>query len=219
MSRTCRHISEAVHPNRRCRAAVHINHDMVLANHFLVEPRNVATRQEAYMLRVRSAGPRTSRGVVGVALSALAFGAIASCVSVATAAPHAQSAETLVISARQLPDLGKVLVNSKGFTLYMFVPDKHKRVTCVGTCAAVWPPLKLPAGAKLVAKGGVKASLLGSDPDPQGGRVATYDGWPLYTYVADSKPGMATGQALNLNGGLWYVLSTSGKLVTKKTRM
>jgi predicted lipoprotein with Yx(FWY)xxD motif len=73
----------------------------------------------------------------------------------------------------------------------MFVPDKHRRVTCVRTCAAVWPPLELPAGAKPIAKGGVKAALLGIDPDPQGGRVVTYAGWPLYTYVADKAPGRA----------------------------
>ncbi len=40
--------------------------------------------------------------------------------------------------------------------------------------------------------------------------------WPLYTYVADRKPGMATGQALDLNGGLWYVLAPSGKVIHTK---
>ena len=120
------------------------------------------------------------------------------------------------ISTRKLPKLGTVLVNSKGRTLYMFVPDKRKKVTCVRTCAKVWPPVKLPKGAKAVAAGKAKASLLGSDPNPAGGRVVTYNKWPLYTYVADTAPGQAKGQALNLNGGLWYVLSPSGKVIRKK---
>jgi predicted lipoprotein with Yx(FWY)xxD motif len=120
------------------------------------------------------------------------------------------------ISTRKLPKLGTVLVNSKGRTLYMFVPDKRKKVTCVGSCAAAWPPVKLPKGSKAVAVGKVKAALLGSDRDPAGGRVVTYNKWPLYTYIGDTAPGQAKGQALNLNGGLWYVLSPSGKVIKTK---
>jgi predicted lipoprotein with Yx(FWY)xxD motif len=120
------------------------------------------------------------------------------------------------ISTKKLPKLGTVLVNSKGRTLYMFVPDKRTRVTCVRTCAAVWPPAKLAKGQKAVASGQAKPSLLGSDPNPAGGRVITYARWPLYTYVADTSAGTAKGQALNLNGGLWYVLSPSGKVIRTK---
>jgi predicted lipoprotein with Yx(FWY)xxD motif len=120
------------------------------------------------------------------------------------------------ISTRKLPKLGTVLVNNKGRTLYMFVPDKRKKVTCVGSCAKAWPPVKLPKGSKAVAAGKAKASLLGSDPNPAGGRVVTYNKWPLYTYIADTAPGQARGQALNLNGGLWYVLSPSGKVIRTK---
>jgi hypothetical protein len=43
-----------------------------------------------------------------------------------------------------------------------------------------------------------------------GGRVVTYNHWPLYTYVGDLTPGQATGQALDLNGAPWYVLRPSG---------
>jgi predicted lipoprotein with Yx(FWY)xxD motif len=109
-----------------------------------------------------------------------------------------------------------VLVNAQGRTLYIFAPDNHKKVTCVSTCAAIWPPAFLPSGQKPVAAGPVKQSLLASDPDPAGGQVITYAGWPLYTYVTDSAPGQHTGQALNLNGGLWYVISPAGKVITKK---
>ncbi len=123
---------------------------------------------------------------------------------------------TVNISAKTIPGLGLVLVNPAGRTLYTFAPDKAKKVTCVGGCASVWPPVMLAAGAKTVGSGGVKASLLGSDPDPSGGKVITYAGWPLYLYVADTTPGAHAGQALNLNGGLWYVISPSGEVVTKK---
>jgi predicted lipoprotein with Yx(FWY)xxD motif len=105
------------------------------------------------------------------------------------------------------------LVDSSGRALYTFAPDKHKSVTCTGACPQVWPPLKLASGQQPKAGAGVKASLLGSVPDPEGGRVVTYAGWPLYTYVADTSADSATGQALDINGGLWYVISPSGTVV------
>ena len=143
-------------------------------------------------------------------MAALAGSAAASATT--TASAHA----AVKISTGNVPGLGTVLVDAKGKTLYMFVPDKQRHVTCVSTCAAIWPPVKLPAGAKPVAAGHAKASLLGSDPNPAGGRVVTYHGWPLYTYVTDTHAREATGQALNLNGGLWYVLAPSGKIVRTK---
>lgn len=108
-----------------------------------------------------------------------------------------------------LGNLGKVLVDSHGGTLYMFAPDARHTVTCTGACAGTWPPL-LSTGAP-AAGSGVDPALLGVDSDPDGGQVVTYGGWPLYTYVADVQAGLATGQALDLNGGLWYVMTADGK--------
>ena len=153
------------------------------------------------------------RGLI-VLLAASAV-AVAASVGVPSAASVGTTTK-VVVKTRNIPKLGTLLVNGKGLTLYMFVPDKQKKVTCVGTCAKVWPPLKLPKGVKPAAAGKAKASLLGSDPDPSGGRVVTYNHWPLYTYIVDKKPGDATGQAVNLNGGLWYVLSPAGKVIRTK---
>ena len=120
------------------------------------------------------------------------------------------------VKTRKINGLGVVLVNGRGLTLYMFKPDRHKRVTCKGSCAVAWPPLKLKKGQRPTAGGAARQKLLGSDRNPSGGRVVTYNRWPLYRYIADSKPGQANGQATNLNGGLWYVLSPTGKVITKK---
>ena len=156
-----------------------------------------------------------------LALAVLAIVGVAVMAMTASAARHRThkttgAAKRVVISTRKVPKLGTVLVDAKGRTLYMFPPDKRKKVTCVHTCAAVWPPVELAKGAKPVAAGKVKAKLLGSDPNPAGGRVVTYNGWPLYTYVADRAPGQAKGQALDLNGGFWYVLTPAGKVIKKK---
>ena len=124
------------------------------------------------------------------------------------ASRHATKAAT--VQTKTLKKLGTILVNSKGRTLYMFVPDHQKKVTCKGSCAVAWPPLKLKKGVRPTAGGAARKKLLGMD-----GRVVTYDRWPLYTYIGDSKPGQANGQAQDLNGGLWYVLSPSGKVIKK----
>jgi predicted lipoprotein with Yx(FWY)xxD motif len=126
------------------------------------------------------------------------------------------AANGVEVSSTPIAGLGPVLVNAQGRTLYTFAPDNDAAVTCVSSCAAVWPPLSLASGQTPVPAASVEQSLLGSDPNPSGGQVVTYEGWPLYTYVADTAPGQATGQAVNLNGGLWYVISPDGKVITQK---
>ncbi len=151
--------------------------------------------------------------VMAVAGLAAAYGGSDSKAGVAGARHVLKSA---TVKTRKISKLGVVLVNGRGLTLYMFKPDHRKRVTCKGSCARAWPPLKLKKGQRPTAGGAAKQKLLGSDKNPSGGRVVTYNRWPLYTYIGDSKPGQTNGQATNLNGGLWYVLSPSGKVITKK---
>ncbi|HEY1690312.1 MAG TPA: hypothetical protein VGF95_15770 [Solirubrobacteraceae bacterium] len=127
-----------------------------------------------------------------------------------------EKAGEVSISSAPIKGLGSVLVDAQGRTLYMFPPDGDKQVTCVGSCAETWPPASLSSGEKPIATGAVKQSLLGSDPDPEGGRVITYAGWPLYTYAADVGPGSARGQGLDVSGGLWYVISPSGDVIKTK---
>lgn len=124
-------------------------------------------------------------------------------------AQHALRAVT--VKTAKVKGLGTILVNSKGFVLYVFAPDKHRRVTCKGGCAAVWPPLTVKKGQKPTAGGAAKKKLLGLD-----GRVVTYNHWPLYTYVLDKRPGQDKGQALRDTFGLWYVISPSGKVIKTK---
>jgi predicted lipoprotein with Yx(FWY)xxD motif len=131
-----------------------------------------------------------------------------------TTTPSTAATKSLSVSVRTLPTVGAVLVNAEGHTLYTFAPDNHSKVTCVSSCATLWPPLKLASGETAAGPPQLKASLLGSDPDPEGGSVVTYAGWPLYTYAADSAAGQDNGQAIETNGGLWYVIAPSGKVIT-----
>ena len=107
--------------------------------------------------------------------------------------------------------LGRIIVDKRGLTLYLFEKDKHGKSACYGSCASFWPPL-LTHG-KPVAGPGVKARLLGVTKRKNGTRQVTYAGHPLYRYTADSKPGQTTGEGLNLFGGGWDVVAPSGKKI------
>src|SRR3989442_4623680 len=105
--------------------------------------------------------------------------------------------------------LGRILVDSKGITVYDFVRDKGTTSTCYGACAALWPPLMTKG--KPVAGLGVRASLLGTTKRKDGKLEVTYNGHPLYYFVTDRKPGQTTGQGVNQFGAPWWVLSATGK--------
>jgi len=149
--------------------------------------------------------------LAGLAAVACATAGCGSGASHGSPGPGAGSGPAVTIRARSLSNVGTVLVNSSGYALYMFQPDAQRQVTCTGLCAATWPPMKISASDRLVAGPGVRASLLGSDPDPSGGRVVTYNGWPLYTYTGDVAAGQDTGQGIDLNGGNWYLIRPSGQ--------
>lgn len=154
---------------------------------------------------------RAGLALVSAAVILFACGCGGSSSSSSAAGATANGGGTVTVMARSLPGVGMVLVNSRGYALYMFAPDHRRSVTCTGSCLGTWPPLMLSSGARLAAGPGVKSTLLGSDPSPQGVRVVTYGGWPLYTYAGDVQPGQATGQDGDVNGGYWYVIRPSGQ--------
>lgn len=99
----------------------------------------------------------------------------------------------------------QVLTNSKGFTLYWFVPDTSTASKCYGSCATYWPPVKGP----VTAMSGVTGTL-STITRTDGTKQATYNGHPLYTYIADTAPGQAKGNGINASGGVWHEVTVSG---------
>jgi predicted lipoprotein with Yx(FWY)xxD motif len=102
----------------------------------------------------------------------------------------------------------KVLTSSSGMVLYWFAIDTPTTSNCSGTCAANWPPL---IGTPTLASGVTVAGKLGTIKRSNGQLQATYDGHPLYLFKADTSPGEWTGNDLNAAGGLWWMMTASGK--------
>lgn len=104
--------------------------------------------------------------------------------------------------------VGRVLVNARGRTLYLFLKDRDGRSHCTGRCTRVWPPA-LVSGRPRVGPG-LKTSIVGTVRRPDGTRQVVYNGHPLYTLTADSGPGQTSGQGFQ---GTWYVVSPAGRAV------
>lgn len=111
--------------------------------------------------------------------------------------------ETVMLASS---DLGDILVDSAGNTLYLFIPDAQGPSTCYDACAGNWPAMV----AEVSAGEGVDGSLLGTVARDDGSEQVTYNGWPLYYFAADGGPGDVNGQGVN---DVWYVVSGAGEAI------
>jgi predicted lipoprotein with Yx(FWY)xxD motif len=128
-----------------------------------------------------------------------------------TAEPASSATEAgsaAVVAVAPVPKLGKLIVDSEGFTLYDFHKDTGTTSTCYGACAEFWPPLTTSGSPEAE---GVPAGMLGTTMRKDGTEQVTFAGHPLYTFSEDKKPGEANGNDLNVFGGQWYALQPNGQ--------
>lgn len=124
-----------------------------------------------------------------------------------TATP-AEAEGKATVSVGRVPELGRVLVDADGLTLYDFHKDRGAESACYGACAEQWPPL-LTKGAPRPGDGAA-SSRLGTAQRRDGTTQVTYAGHPLYTFAADTEAGEANGNGLDTFGGEWYALTPRG---------
>ena len=145
----------------------------------------------------------------------LTIGALAAASSLAVGLNGALAANRSAGAAVKVADtgsgLGRIIVDGRGRTLYLFEKDKHGKSVCTGQCAGFWPPL-LSSG-KPLAMAGAKASLLGTTKRADGRLQVTYNHHPLYTFAKDKSKGQTNGEGLNAFGALWYAVSPAGSTV------
>jgi predicted lipoprotein with Yx(FWY)xxD motif len=141
---------------------------------------------------------RTTAGIVAGVIEVAAFAALAAAATLPSGPAGELDRPPASLKTVTIGGV-RVLTSSSGLTLYWFAPDTPTTSACNGSCAAYWPPVKGPATA-----GAGVAGKLGTIKRSGGSLQATYNGHPLYTYIADTAPGQARGNNLNLNGGLWH---------------
>jgi predicted lipoprotein with Yx(FWY)xxD motif len=150
-------------------------------------------------------------------LSPLLVGALASCsngASTPPASPDAAAASHGAAVRVASTPLGRVLVDRRGHTLYLLTADRPQHSTCTSQCLQYWPPVAVPKPMPHKLPG--ITARVASTRLAGGGRTLTANGWPLYTFVRDTKPGDVTGQRVRTFGGTWYAVSPAGKAVTTK---
>lgn len=126
--------------------------------------------------------------------------------------------------------LGAYLVDAQGRTLYVVV-NGEETVPCEGDCATAWPPfteegmemmgtdtMTADPGEEMTADSGMMAeidsALIGTLVRADGSTQLTYNGYALYYFVGDVAPGEVNCQAVEQFGGIWYVLSPVGEVIT-----
>ncbi|WP_093596564.1 hypothetical protein [Lentzea waywayandensis] len=141
-----------------------------------------------------------------VAVVALGLISLTACAGTPESKPVAQQQESVVaLNVAENADLGPVVTDVEGFTLYRFDGDKPGESTCDGECAAAWPPATVADENFGVT--GVERNLVSSIVRKDGSRQITVDGMPQYRFAKDTKPGETKGQGLQ---GKWFATGKDG---------
>ena len=158
-----------------------------------------AAARQTVLARLQAGIPGALPAIAGLSVVALVLLGVAVAGSGGTTPSASGELKTTTIGG------AKVLTNAKGFTLYWFAIDTATKSNCSGACAAYWPPV---IGAQTSGSG--ISGKFGTIRRSDGSLQTTYNGHPLYTYLADSAPGQTRGNNINLNGGLWHEVVVTG---------
>jgi predicted lipoprotein with Yx(FWY)xxD motif len=171
------------------------------------------TRSRTAVLALTAAGALTflagCAGSSGTSSAAPAGPVATSAAPLTSAAPAASAADgALRLSATNVANLGSVVTDTNGMTLYRFDKDvaKPPASNCEASCATAWPPVL--AGPGPVQLTGIDQSLVGTVTRKDGSRQITVAGWPVYRFAKDSAPGEAKGQGVN---GTWFAVTPQGR--------
>jgi predicted lipoprotein with Yx(FWY)xxD motif len=166
-------------------------------------------------LRSTSTGRLTATALAGlVALAAcgddpapLAASAQTTTTTATSAAGHtAPSGAAVKISPTEI---GDVLADPNGMTLYAFTNDVEAKSTCYGTCAEAWPPVIV--GEDFVVSPGLDSGVFATTVRDDGQLQLVAGKFPLYLFAADAKPGDITGQG---SGDVWFAVDPAGRLIS-----
>jgi predicted lipoprotein with Yx(FWY)xxD motif len=122
---------------------------------------------------------------------------------------RAQEAPTVMLA----PDggAGLILLDPEGWNLYTWLGDRPGTSNCYGDCEAAWPPyivdyepeapIGLPGNLVLIGRADGTAQV-------------SIDGWPLYYYAGDGRPGDAKGDEVVAFNFAWQVAAYPPRTTT-----
>jgi predicted lipoprotein with Yx(FWY)xxD motif len=125
--------------------------------------------------------------------------------------PASGGAPSVATVSATSTNLGMILVDGGGRTLYLFEKDQSNQSACAGACAAAWPVDHSSGTPK--AGSGVTASMLGTIKRSDGSTQVTYHKHPLYYFQGDSGAGQHNGQGVDAFGAKWYAVTPAGGAV------
>jgi predicted lipoprotein with Yx(FWY)xxD motif len=156
-------------------------------------------------------------GLIVLAFSAIAVAGCggsapssSSTAAAATPAPSTSSSGAAIATAKG--SAGAYLTAEGGRAVYLWVADTGEKSVCSGACAKAWPPVETKGTP--TAGSGVDASKLGTTKRSDGSEQVTYDGHPLYYFIADKSKGQTTGQGSDGFGAKWWLVAPSGDAIT-----
>jgi predicted lipoprotein with Yx(FWY)xxD motif len=157
--------------------------------------------------------------VLGVALlvaTACSSSSKSSTAVASTGSSSRSSSPGTMFTRANVPGLGTVVVDGRGYTVYVLTADGKSNVPCEDStgCTKIWPDLPFPNGTTSATAGpGAQTSLLGSMKLSDGQTYPTYNKWLVYEYTGDTGSAQGHGEGIRSFGGTWYALDASGNLV------
>ena len=143
-------------------------------------------------------GNRRIPFLISVVLLLLSALSVAACgrggSSTAAEAPPRTSSGRAATVGEANSSLGKIVVDSRSRTLYLFKAGSGSTSACTEAYANAWPPLL--ARGNPSAGGGANASLVATIERSGGGPQVTYNGHPLCRFADGQKPGDVNGQGV-----------------------
>lgn len=106
----------------------------------------------------------------------------------------------------QNPELGSVVLDGQGFTLYRFDNDNPEppTSTCTDECSSQWPPVLV---SEKITFQNLDPATLGAVNRQDGTQQVTVGGWPVYRFADDEVPGQILGQGAQ---GVWFAVAPNG---------
>jgi predicted lipoprotein with Yx(FWY)xxD motif len=178
-----------------------------------MKPRTLTLLATAALLVISACGADTEEGTSETTVADTVAATTTVAVEEETTTTAGEAEETTTTAEEMVEgvhgsetDLGTILVDPEGFTLYVFTNDSGGTSVCNEGCIENWPavPGDTAIGSDL------DASIFGTTTRDDGIEQLTVNDQPLYRYTPDAAPGDVNGQGV---GGVWFVVDTDGNLI------